>query len=129
MDETLREQVAKLIRRSRDGTALMSEARSFEQADAILALPALAERAAAERVGAPNAGLVAFAKDMIAIAREGGEADSVQIQDCAVKRGLLREESYDPSVHGQIEDVASGDAVFIYAGPLAARVQHPEDGR
>ena len=64
-------------------------------------------------------GLVAFAKEMIACSRLGGDADGGFIQDKAVESGLLIAESFDPSRHSDPDGFASnGDQWFVYHGPL-----------
>ncbi|MGA6625383.1 hypothetical protein ACPEGE_03865, partial [Klebsiella sp. K792] len=58
-----------------------------------------------------------FVEDMLAIAWQGGSADGSDIQELALKHGLIRQEVYCPDEHencvydpGNFED---GDAVYF----------------
>lgn len=50
----------------------------------------------------------------------GADLDGGQVQDEAVKLGLLVEVPYDRAKHGEVDDVDEGDTLYEYAGPLKA---------
>jgi hypothetical protein len=63
--------------------------------------------------------LIAFAKEVIRASWDGCEYGG-DIQDAAVKHGLIRQVSYDPAVHGSNDvDAVPGDPWFVFNGPLA----------
>ena len=65
--------------------------------------------------------LVAFAKDMLSCAWEGGDADGGYIQDQAEKYGLIREVVFDSTIHRDSNGYAQdGDRWYEFAGPLSA---------
>lgn len=61
-----------------------------------------------------------FAKEVIQVAFDGGSLDGGEIQEMAVKHGLLVEESYDPEKHGEdrLGEFEEGDQYYVYADVL-----------
>ena len=50
---------------------------------------------------------------------EGGSLDGGDVQDMALRMGLLREEPYDPSKHGPNEvDAGPGDPWYVFTEVL-----------
>jgi hypothetical protein len=66
--------------------------------------------------------IAAFAKTLIGYAFEGSGADGGNIQDLAVKHGLLVETTYDPKEHGTDALWCSepGDPWFVYSPEFKA---------
>ncbi|MDQ0135726.1 hypothetical protein J2T08_003647 [Neorhizobium galegae] len=71
--------------------------------------------------------LVEFAKEVIHVAFEGGSLDGGDIQEMALKHGLIAEERFDPKIHKDTfgNDAAPGDQWFVFAGPLASDFPNP----
>ena len=100
-----------------DGLAALKDLRD---AVAALSVPAAAV------VGEPEP-LVKFAKDMLACAWEGGDADGGYIQDQAEKYGLIRAVKFDSKIHRDRNGYAQdGEDWFEYSGPLSAAPSAPD---
>lgn len=81
---------------------------------------ALEARCAA--LAAENAGLNAFVDALLSIAWQGGSADGAEIQDLALKHGLLRQEVYSADEHeNQVNDPSN----FEDGDPVYFRVETP----
>lgn len=64
-------------------------------------------------------GLADFANSVIQIAFEGGSLDGWEIQDMALKHGLLIETKFDPAKHEDLEGYAEkGDPWFVLSDLL-----------
>lgn len=78
---------------------------------------ALEARCAA--LAAENAGLNAFVNALLSIAWQGGSADGAEIQEMALKHGLLRQEVYSADEHETLVDdpgnFEDGDSVYFRA--------------
>lgn len=79
---------------------------------------ALAE---AEKKGAEAERLAEFARGIIRdSAWQGCDLDGAEVQERALKAGLLRSEKFDPAVHEDVEGyVEPGMDWFLFSGPLA----------
>lgn len=70
-----------------------------------------------EKLAAENAGLKAFVDALLSIAWQGGSADGADIQNLALKHGLLRQEVYSADEHeNQVDDPGNfedGDPVYF----------------
>lgn len=81
---------------------------------------ALEARCAA--LAAENAGLNAFVDALLSIAWQGGSADGAEIQEMALKHGLLRHEVYSADEHeNQVDDPSN----FEEGDPVYFRVETP----
>lgn len=74
------------------------------------------------QLAAGNVGMDGFVEEMLAIAWQGGSADGSDIQELALKHGLIRQEVYCADKHencvydpGNFDD---GDAVYFRMEPL-----------
>ncbi|MFK0370667.1 hypothetical protein ACIQT3_10895 [Enterobacter sichuanensis] len=75
-----------------------------------------------EKLAAENAGLSAFVDALLSIAWNGGSADGAEIQDLALKHGLLRQEIYSADEHeNQVDDPGN----FEDGDPVYFRVETP----
>lgn len=76
---------------------------------------ALEARCAA--LAAENAGMNAFVDALLSIAWQGGSADGAEIQELALKNGLLRQEVYSADEHETLVDdpgnFEDGDPVYF----------------
>lgn len=76
---------------------------------------ALEARCAA--LAAENAGMNAFVDALLSIAWQGGSADGAEIQELALKHGLLRQEVYSADEHETLVDdpgnFEDGDPVYF----------------
>ncbi|MCE1970822.1 hypothetical protein LWT57_12445 [Enterobacter cloacae] len=70
-----------------------------------------------EKLAAENAGLNTFVDALLSIAWHGGSADGAEIQDLALKHGLLRQEVYSADEHETLVDdpgnFEDGDPVYF----------------
>lgn len=68
-------------------------------------------------LAAENAGMDAFVDALLSIAWQGGSADGAEIQDLALKHGLLRQEVYSADEHETLVDdpgnFEDGDPVYF----------------
>lgn len=68
-------------------------------------------------LAAENAGLNAFVDALLSIAWQGGSADGAEIQEMALKHGLLRQEVYSADEHETLVDdpgnFEDGDPVYF----------------
>ncbi|HDC4403187.1 TPA: hypothetical protein O8L40_000744 [Enterobacter cloacae] len=68
-------------------------------------------------LAAENAGMDAFVDALLSIAWQGGSADGAEIQELALKHGLLRQEIYSADEHeNQVDDPGNfedGDPVYF----------------
>ena len=79
-------------------------------------------RDAAAALAAENAGMDAFVDSLLAIAWEGCSADGAEIQELAMKHGLLRQEVYSADEHeNQVDDPGN----FEDGDPVYFRVETP----
>lgn len=71
----------------------------------------------ANALAAENAGMDAFFDALLSIAWQGGSADGAEIQDLALKHGLLRQEVYSADEHETLVDdpgnFEDGDPVYF----------------
>lgn len=75
-----------------------------------------------EKMAAENAGLNAFADALLSIAWNGCSADGAEIQEMALKHGLLRQETYSADEHeNQVDDPGN----FEDGDPVYFRVETP----
>lgn len=75
-----------------------------------------------EKMAAENAGLNTFVDALLSIAWRGGSADGADIQDLALKHGLLRQEVYSADEHeNQVDDPGN----FEEGDPVYFRVETP----
>ncbi|MDR7940365.1 hypothetical protein RIU82_10485 [Enterobacter soli] len=75
-----------------------------------------------EKMAAENAGLNAFADALLSIAWNGCSADGAEIQELALKHGLLRQEAYSADEHeNQVNDPGN----FEDGDPVYFRVETP----
>lgn len=81
---------------------------------------ALEARSAA--LAAENAGLNAFVDALLSIAWQGGSADGAEIQEMALKHGLLRQEVYSDDEH---ETLVDDPGNFEDGDPVYFRVENP----
>ncbi|MEP8780268.1 hypothetical protein ABKV49_17775 [Enterobacter ludwigii] len=73
-------------------------------------------------LAAENAGLNAFVDALLSIAWQGGSADGAEIQEMALKHGLLRHEVYSADEHeNQVDDPSN----FEEGDPVYFRVETP----
>lgn len=69
-------------------------------------------------------GLVKFAKQVLHASWDLADIDGSDIQEWAVRYGLLTPEPYDPEKHGPNDyDAEPGDTWLVYAGPLAPGIE------
>ncbi len=74
------------------------------------------------QVAAENAGLNAFVDALISIAWQGGSADGADIEELALKHGLIRQEIYSADEHeNQVDDPGN----FEDGDPVYFRVEAP----
>lgn len=70
-----------------------------------------------EKLAAENAGMNAFVDALLSIAWQGGSADGAEIQEMALKHGLLRQEVYSADEHETLVDdpgnFEDGDQVYF----------------
>lgn len=76
----------------------------------------------AATLAAENAGLNAFVNALLSIAWQGGSADGAEIQDLALKHGLLRQEVYSADEH---ETLVDDPGNFEDGDPVYFRVETP----
>lgn len=74
------------------------------------------------QVAAENAGLNAFVDALLSIAWQGGSADGAEIQELALKHGLLRQEFYSADEH---ETLVDDPGNFEDGDPVYFRVETP----
>lgn len=74
-------------------------------------------------LAAENAGLNAFVDALLSIAWQGGSADGAEIQELALKHGLLRQEVYSADEH---ETLVDDPGNFEDGDPVYFRVETPE---
>lgn len=73
-------------------------------------------------LAAENSGLNAFVDALLSIAWQGGSADGAEIQELALKHGLLRQEVYSADEHeNQVDDPGN----FEDGDPVYFRVETP----
>lgn len=75
-----------------------------------------------EKLAAENAGMDAFVDALLFIAWQGGSADGAEIQDLALKHGLLRQEVYSADEH---ETLVDDPGNFEDGDPVYFRVETP----
>ncbi|MEP8463659.1 hypothetical protein ABKW13_16415 [Enterobacter hormaechei] len=75
-----------------------------------------------EKLAAENAGMNAFVDALLSIAWQGGSADGAEIQDLALKHGLLRQEVYSADEH---ETLVDDPGNFEDGDPVYFRVETP----
>ncbi len=75
-----------------------------------------------EKLAAENAGLNTFVDALLSIAWQGGSADGADIQDLALKHGLLRQEVYSADEH---ETLVDDPGNFEDGDPVYFRVETP----
>ncbi|MGM8441927.1 hypothetical protein ACS6GA_00810 [Enterobacter hormaechei subsp. xiangfangensis] len=73
-------------------------------------------------LAAENAGLNAFVDALLSIAWQGGSADGAEIQELALKNGLLRQEVYSADEH---ETLVDDPGNFEDGDPVYFRVETP----
>jgi len=73
-------------------------------------------------LAAENAGLDAFVDALLSIAWQGGSADGAEIQELALKHGLLRQEVYSADEH---ETLVDDPGNFEDGDPVYFRVETP----
>lgn len=56
----------------------------------------------------------AFAHDIIAGSFDGSAFEGCEIQDIAVKHGILKQVAYDPKAHGRSDELEPGDPWFEF---------------
>lgn len=70
-----------------------------------------------EKLAAESAGLNAFVDALLSVAWQGGSADGAEIQEMALKHGLLRHEVYSADEHETLVDdpgnFEDGDPVYF----------------
>ena len=67
--------------------------------------------------------LAAFAKWIVDQTFEGSEPDGFEIQDYAIKCGILKETTYDPAKHGESEfDADIGDPYLEHSPEFKAAI-------
>jgi hypothetical protein len=76
-----------------------------------------------EKLAAENTGLNAFVDALLSIAWQGGSADGAEIQEMALKHGLLRQEVYSADEH---ETLVDDPGNFEDGDPVYFRVEAPE---
>lgn len=69
-----------------------------------------------------NAGMSAFVDVLLSIAWQGGSADGAEIQDLALKHGLLRQEVYSADEH---ETLVDDPGNFEDGDPVYFRIETP----
>lgn len=74
------------------------------------------------KLAAENAGMNAFVDALLSIAWQGGSADGAEIQDLALKHGLLRQEVYSADEH---ETLVDDPGNFEDGDPVYFRVETP----
>ncbi|EPJ7157408.1 hNH endonuclease [Enterobacter hormaechei] len=74
------------------------------------------------QMAAENAGLNTFVDALLSIAWQGGSADGADIQDLALKHGLLRQEVYSADEH---ETLVDDPGNFEDGDPVYFRVETP----
>ncbi|ENI8095820.1 hypothetical protein SPL90_00850 [Enterobacter hormaechei subsp. xiangfangensis] len=74
-------------------------------------------------LAAENAGMDAFVDALLSIAWQGGSADGAEIQELAIKHGLLRQETYSADEH---ETLVDDPGNFEDGDPVYFRVEAPE---
>lgn len=55
-----------------------------------------------------------FARELLAESFDGGSFDSGDIQDLALKYGLVRIEPYSPEVHSYYDAISEGDDYYCF---------------
>lgn len=92
---------------------LAESQREFRAADATIEN----QQMKLERLAAENAGMDAFVDALLTIAWQGGSADGAEIQELALKHGLLRQDVYCADEHETLVDdpgnFEDGDPVFF----------------
>lgn len=73
-------------------------------------------------LAAENAGMSAFVDALLSIAWQGGSADGADIQELALKHGLLRQEVYSADAH---ETLVDDPGNFEDGNPVYFRVETP----
>lgn len=73
-------------------------------------------------LAAENAGMDSFVDALISIAWQGGSADGAEIQELALKHGLLRQEVYSADEH---ETLVDDPGNFEDGDPVYFRVETP----
>ena len=73
-------------------------------------------------LAAENAGLNAFVDALLSIVWQGGSADGAEIQELALKHGLLRQEVYSADEH---ETLVDDPGNFEDGDPVYFRVETP----
>ncbi|WP_409244561.1 hypothetical protein [Enterobacter asburiae] len=73
-------------------------------------------------LAAENAGMDAFVDALLSIALQGGSADGAEIQELALKHGLLRQEVYSADEH---ETLVDDPGIFENGDPVYFRVETP----
>lgn len=101
------------------GHALAKELHCAESAALVreLATQLDVQLARSNALAAENAGLNGFVDALLSIAWQGGSADGADIQDLALKHGLLRQEVYSADEHETLVDdpgnFEDGDPVYF----------------
>jgi hypothetical protein len=84
-----------------------------------------ASEAKCTALAAENTGMDAFVDALLSIAWQGGSADGAEIQELALKHGLLRQEVYAADEHeNQVDDPSN----FEDGDPVYFRIETPATG-
>lgn len=109
------------------GEMLVSETGDYVSYDDYAALEARCAALAAE-----SSGMSAFVDALLCIAWQGGSADGAEIQELALKHGLLRQEIYSADKHeNQVDDPGNfedGDPVYFRIKTQATNAHMSERG-
>ncbi|EPF6064986.1 hypothetical protein R4Q63_002727 [Enterobacter cloacae] len=104
---------------------LAESQREFRAADATienLQMQLNAEREAKLALAAENAGLNSFVDALLSIAWQGGSTDGADIEELALKHGLIRQEVYRQDDH---ENLVDDPGNFEDGDPVYFRVETP----
>ena len=72
-------------------------------------------------------GALLLVKDMLEQFWEhGGDVDGFDLQDSALKFGILVETKYDPALHGEGEDAEPGDPWYVFSPQFEAALDRKE---
>ncbi|EIX6839092.1 hypothetical protein MKV84_000105 [Escherichia coli] len=115
--------VSELVKRGHDQVAELKsscgavDVRDVAQLISDLATQLDVQLARSNALAAENAGMGAFVDALLSIAWQGGSADGADIQELALKHGLLRQETYSADEHeNQVDDPGNfedGDPVYF----------------
>lgn len=120
--------VSDLLKRGHDQAAELKascgaiDVRDVAQLISDLATQLDVQLARSNALAAENAGLNAFVDALLSIAWQGGSADGAEIQELALKNGLLRQEVYSADEH---ETLVDDPGNFEDGDPVYFRVETP----